>query len=84
MKVTDMSWSIGGGNLAISYGISYHETWCDHLSKIQLHNQTKEGDFSDVPCKILETNACITTLAYHPTEPSIIAAGLFNGNFQND
>ncbi|XP_076241568.1 cytoplasmic dynein 2 intermediate chain 2 [Calliopsis andreniformis] len=80
MKVSDMSWSIGGGNLAISYGVSYHETWCDHLSKIQLHNQTKEGGFTDVPQKTLETNACVTALAYHPTEPSIIVAGLFNGD----
>nr|XP_033203370.1 WD repeat-containing protein 34-like [Bombus vancouverensis nearcticus] len=80
MKVSDMSWSIGGGTLAISFGIPYHETWCDHLSKMQLYNQTKEGSFTDNPNKTLETNACITTLAYHPTEPSIIAAGLFNGD----
>lgn len=81
MKVSDISWSIGGGTLAVSYGISYHETWCDHLSKIQLYNQTKEGIFTDNPNKTLETNACAMTLAYHPTEPSIIAVGLFNGNY---
>lgn len=80
MKVSDMSWSIGGGTLAVSFGIPYHETWCDHLSKMQLYNQTKEGSFADNPSKTLETNACVTTLAYHPTEPSIIAAGLFNGD----
>lgn len=80
MKVNDISWSIGGGTLAVSYGIPYHETWCDHLSKIQLYNQTKEGIFTDNPNKTLETNACVTTLAYHPTEPSIIAVGLFNGD----
>lgn len=83
MKVSDMSWSIGGGTLAVSFGIPYHETWCDHLSKMQLYNQTKEGSFTDNPNKTLETNACITTLAYHPTEPSIIAAGLFNGSLLN-
>ncbi|CAD1473974.1 unnamed protein product, partial [Heterotrigona itama] len=80
MKVSDISWSIGGGTLAVSYGIFYHETWCDHLSKIQLYNQTKEGIFTDNPNKTLETNACVTTLAYHPTEPSIVAIGLFNGD----
>ncbi|XP_031843226.1 cytoplasmic dynein 2 intermediate chain 2 [Nomia melanderi] len=80
MKVTDMCWSIGGGILAVSQGASYHETWCDHLSKIQLYNQTKDGIFMDSPNKILETNACVTTLAYHPTEPSILAVGLFNGD----
>lgn len=80
MKVSDMSWSIGGGTLTVSYGIPYHQAWCDHLSKIQLYSQMKEGHFTNNPNKILETNACVTTLVYHPTEPSIIAIGLFNGN----
>ena len=80
MKVSDMDWSIGGGTLAVSHGISYHETWCDHLSRIQLYNQTKEDDSANIPSKTLATNACVTSLAYHPTEPSIIAAGLFNGD----
>ncbi|KZC13094.1 WD repeat-containing protein 34 [Dufourea novaeangliae] len=59
MKVSDICWSIGGGTLAVSHGIPYHDT---------------------CPNKILEINACVTTLAYHPTEPSILAAGLFNGD----
>ncbi|XP_003701421.1 cytoplasmic dynein 2 intermediate chain 2 [Megachile rotundata] len=80
MKVSDMSWSIGGGTLAVSYGVPYHETWCDHLSKIQLYDQSKEDGFTNNLNKTLETNACVTTLVYHPTEPSIIAAGLFNGD----
>ncbi|XP_034179867.2 cytoplasmic dynein 2 intermediate chain 2 [Osmia lignaria lignaria] len=80
MKISDVSWSIGGGTLAVSHGIPYHETWCDHVSKIELYDQTKEGSFTDTPSKTLETNACVTTLLYHPTEPSIIAAGLFNGD----
>ncbi|XP_076759586.1 cytoplasmic dynein 2 intermediate chain 2 [Xylocopa sonorina] len=80
MKVSDINWSIGGGTLAVSYGVLYHQTWCDHLSKIELYNQMKDGGFTDNPNKTLETNACVTTLAYHPSEPSIIAAGLFNGD----
>ncbi|CAL7937940.1 unnamed protein product [Xylocopa violacea] len=80
MKVSDINWSIGGGTLAVSYGVLYHQTWCDHLSKVELYNQTKDDSFTDNPNKTLETNACVTTLAYHPTEPSIIAAGLFNGD----
>lgn len=83
MKVSDMSWSISGRTLAVSYGIPYHETWCYHPSKIQLYSQTKEGNFTEEDCKILPTSACVTSLAYHPTEPSIIAAGLFNGNLYN-
>ncbi|XP_076629968.1 cytoplasmic dynein 2 intermediate chain 2 [Colletes latitarsis] len=79
-KVSDMCWSNVGGTLAVSHGNPYHETWCDHLSKIQLYSQTKDGDFTDTPTKTLETNSCVTSLAYHPVDPSVIAAGLFNGD----
>lgn len=80
MKVSGISWSTGGGTLAVSHGISYHESWCDHLSKILLYDHTKEGSFSEDASKSLETNACVMALSYHPTEPSILAAGLFSGD----
>lgn len=88
VKVSDISWGTSGGTLAVSHGVAYHETWCDHLSKIQLYHRAKDS-FTNVPSKILETNACVTTLSYHPSEPSILAAGLFNGdivlwNMRND
>ncbi|XP_017752819.1 PREDICTED: WD repeat-containing protein 34-like [Eufriesea mexicana] len=79
MKVSDMSWSISGRTLAVSYSIPYHETLCFHPFKIQLYSQTKEGNFTEEDCKSLPS-ACVTSLAYHPTRPSIIAAGLFNGD----
>lgn len=31
------------------------------------------------PSQSLEVAACVTSLVYHPEEPSILAAGLFNG-----
>lgn len=80
IKVTDMCWSIEGGTLAVSYGYLYHETWCDHLSKIELYTQTKNSDFTDSPNRTLETDSCVTSLAYHPTKPLILAVGLFNGD----
>lgn len=80
MKVSGISWSTGGGTLAVSHSISYHENWCNHLSKILLYDLTKEGSFPEDASKTLETNACVTSLLYHPTEPSIVAAGLFSGD----
>lgn len=77
-----MSWSIVGGTLAVGLSHTYHEAWCDHLSTIQMYNfVTTEDNFTDTPVKTLETNGCVTTLCYHPTEPSIIAAGLSNCKF---
>lgn len=79
-KISDLSWSIAGGTLVVSHSVVYHETWCDHLSKIQLYSLSREDKFSDISNKSLEVNSCVTTLSYHPMEPSILATGLFNGN----
>ncbi|KAL6422889.1 hypothetical protein ACFW04_010427 [Cataglyphis niger] len=89
IKVSDLSWSTVGGTLAVGLSHIYHEAWCDHLSTIQLYNLTIEDNLIDEPTKTLETNGCITTLCYHPTEPSILAAGLSNWdvlvwNLRND
>ncbi|KAI4489761.1 hypothetical protein M0804_003943 [Polistes exclamans] len=88
-KISDLSWSIAGGTLVVSHSIVYHETWCDHLSKIQLYSLSREDKLSDIPNTTLEVNSCVTALSYHPVEPSILAAGLFNGdvlvwNLRND
>ncbi|XP_012228082.1 cytoplasmic dynein 2 intermediate chain 2-like [Linepithema humile] len=89
IKVSDLSWSTVGGTLAVGLSHIYHEAWCDHLSTIQLYNLTVEDNLTDTPTKTLETNGCVTTLCYHPTEPSILAAGLSNWevlvwNLRND
>lgn len=81
-KISCVSWSAGGGTLALSYSATSHDTWCEHLSRIKFYNFTKGDQFSaaSIP-RSLELNACVTALSYHPTEPSILAAGLFNGNY---
>ncbi|KYQ52100.1 WD repeat-containing protein 34 [Trachymyrmex zeteki] len=89
IKISDLSWSTVGGTLAVGLSHTYHEAWCDHLSTIQLYNLTAEDNVTDVPIRTLETNGCVTTLCYHPTEPSILAAGLSNWdvliwNLRND
>lgn len=79
-KISDVSWSTGGGTLAVSHIGSQHESWCEHLSSIQLYDYTKEDSFANTPKNTLETDACVTSLAFHPFEPSIIAVGLYNGD----
>lgn len=89
LKISDLSWSTVGGTLAVGLSHTYHEAWCDHLSMVQLYNLTVEDNVTDAPTRTLETNGCVTTLCYHPTEPSILAAGLSNWdvlvwNLRND
>ncbi|XP_015602970.1 WD repeat-containing protein 34 isoform X2 [Cephus cinctus] len=80
IKISDITWSSGGGTLSVSHSVVYHETYCDHLSKIKFYDLTKDYQLPIEPKKVLNLNSCVTSLSYHPTEPSIIAAGLFNGD----
>ncbi|XP_046482998.1 cytoplasmic dynein 2 intermediate chain 2 isoform X3 [Neodiprion pinetum] len=77
-KISCVTWSAGGGSLALSYSTVCHDTWCNHTSSIRIFNFTKEDQFPSTPNRSLEVNSCVTALSYHPVEPSILAAGLFN------
>ncbi|XP_046746328.1 cytoplasmic dynein 2 intermediate chain 2-like isoform X4 [Diprion similis] len=77
-KISCVTWSAGGGTLALSYSAVCHDTWCNHTSSIRIFNFTKEDQFPSTPNRSLEVNSCVTALSYHPVEPSILAAGLFN------
>ncbi|XP_011312080.1 WD repeat-containing protein 34-like [Fopius arisanus] len=79
-KISALTWSTHGGTLAIAYSIPYHEQWCDHLSEIKFYELKRDDDVPPTANKHLETNACITDISYHPTKPSIFAAGFFNGD----
>lgn len=74
-----MTWSTGGGTLAVGHSAIRHEAWCNDLTKIDFFNLSKDNLLTPHPSKSLEVSSCITSLLYHPEEPSIISAGLFNG-----
>ena len=78
-KISSLTWSTGGGTLAVGYSTIKHSTWCNDVTKIDLFNLSKDNQLMSVPNKTLEINSCCTYLLYHPEEPSILAAGLFNG-----
>ncbi|XP_044581779.1 cytoplasmic dynein 2 intermediate chain 2-like isoform X1 [Cotesia glomerata] len=79
-KISSLSWSKNGGTLAVGYS-NNHTAWCDHQSRIKFYNLERNDDkLHQDAVKNYETNSCVTCLSFHPIEPSIIAAGLFNGD----
>ncbi|KAG8034017.1 hypothetical protein G9C98_008498 [Cotesia typhae] len=71
---------IGSRTLAVAYS-NNHTAWCDHQSRIKFYNLERNDDkLHQEAAKNYETNSCVTCLSFHPIEPSIIAAGLFNGD----
>ncbi|XP_031784115.1 WD repeat-containing protein 34-like [Nasonia vitripennis] len=79
-KISSVTWSTGGGTLAVAHSATHHDTWCNDLTKIEFYNLSKDNLLMSTPSKTLEASSCVTSLFYHPEEPSIIAAGLFNGD----
>lgn len=72
------------------FGRFDHEDWCCHSSSVCLwrlfrrqHN-SKAGSDGAVPVTkadiVLESNACVMCLDFHPTEPSLLAGGNFQGD----
>lgn len=53
--------------------------WCYDMTHVELYNISEDNQLMSKPNRTLEASACITSLEYHPDEPSILAAGLFNG-----
>ncbi|XP_071448397.1 cytoplasmic dynein 2 intermediate chain 2-like [Hetaerina americana] len=78
-KLNCLIWSCSGAVIALGYGSNHHDGWCDHRSKILLFNINRPNFSSTVPSQTLETKSCVTCISGHPSESSIIAAGLFSG-----
>lgn len=79
-KISVVNWSTNGGTLAVAYSALKHETWCDHLSEIKFYEFKRNDEFQKNSIRQFEINSCVTCLSYHPTEPSIMAVGLYNGD----
>lgn len=77
------SWNANGTILAVAYGASKHEGWCKeqggccfwNIMKRSVGESGKADICIEVPCSLM----CIQ---FHPTEPTIIVGGLFNGEIR--
>eukprot|EP01039_Chlorochromonas_danica_P003245 gene3245-3555_t len=93
LQCTGLSYNSTGNILAASYGRHDLSGWCDSPGSVCCWNisnraQPQAGS-SEVdpatqhilgePDYILDHNSCLMTVAFHPTVPSLVAAGSFNG-----
>lgn len=76
MKISSLSWNNTGGTLAAAFSAVRHDAWCNHESQVVLYRMASKK--SAQPRTYL-TPSCVTCIQFHPTEPSLIAAGLYNG-----
>eukprot|EP00294_Goniomonas_avonlea_P003176 CAMPEP_0114544374 /NCGR_PEP_ID=MMETSP0114-20121206/2841_1 /TAXON_ID=31324 /ORGANISM="Goniomonas sp, Strain m" /LENGTH=492 /DNA_ID=CAMNT_0001728747 /DNA_START=214 /DNA_END=1692 /DNA_ORIENTATION=+ len=79
MPVSCVSWNANGQTLAIGYGCMDHQDLCSHRAYICAWNLSRKFIKEDCPDTVIESPACVMSLAFHPTDPGLLASGSFNG-----
>ncbi|XP_023209718.1 WD repeat-containing protein 34-like [Centruroides sculpturatus] len=75
----DASWNSTGTVLAVAYGATSHSDWCSHESNVAIWNVQRKDFVPNKPNLTIETDSCVTAIAFHPEKPAVLAAGKFNG-----
>lgn len=79
LQATGVSWNSSGASLGVAYGRTDITGWCNSPGAVCVWNVFGKGFKADNPDYTLDHASCLMCLAYHPTVPSIVAAGSFNG-----
>ena len=78
-QVTDIAWNSKGSQIAVAYGKTDHVTWCEHESIVAIWSIFR-SDFNPKKAHLeIEVNNCLTSVAFHPLDPLILAGGTMNG-----
>jgi WD40 repeat protein len=78
-QVTSVNWSCNGAALAVAYGKTDHVSWCEHQSIINIWSIFRRNFNAKKPIITIEAPNCVSTISFHPKDPSILAAGTING-----
>ncbi|ETO61304.1 hypothetical protein F442_20431 [Phytophthora nicotianae P10297] len=79
LSCTGVSWNATGSVIAVAYGRFDHSGWCNYRSTLCLWNVFQSDLNQQKPSLVLETSSGLMCVAFHPQNPSVVAAGSFNG-----
>ncbi|NXP49243.1 WDR34 protein, partial [Heliornis fulica] len=79
LQVTSVSWSATGSVLACSYGRLDSGDWSTEKSYVCTWNLDRRGLNPERPDLVVDVPSSVMCLAFHPSQPSLIAGGLFSG-----
>jgi len=79
LQCTGLSWNATGSIIATSYGRTDITGWCGFPGAVCMWNIFGKSFDANNPDYVLDHTSCITSVKCHPTHPSLVAAGSFNG-----
>ncbi|XP_039417858.1 cytoplasmic dynein 2 intermediate chain 2 [Corvus cornix cornix] len=79
LQVTSVSWNATGSVIACSYGRLDDGDWSTEKSYVCTWNLDRRGLNPQHPDLVVDVPSSVMCLAFHPSQPSLIAGGLFSG-----
>ncbi|KAF1537215.1 WD repeat-containing protein 34, partial [Eudyptula albosignata] len=79
LQVTSISWNATGSVVACSYGRLDGGDWSTEKSYVCTWNLDRRGLNPQRPDLVVDVPSSVMCLAFHPSQPSLIAGGLFGG-----
>ncbi|NWH82878.1 WDR34 protein, partial [Piaya cayana] len=79
LHVTSISWNATGSVIACSYGRLDDGDWSTEKSYVCTWNLDRRGLNPQRPDLVVDVPSSVMCLAFHPSQPSLIAGGLFTG-----
>ncbi|NXI61886.1 WDR34 protein, partial [Anseranas semipalmata] len=79
LHVTSVSWNATGSVVACSYGRLNDGDWSTEKSYVCTWNLDRRGLDPQRPDLVVDVPSSVLCLAFHPSQPSLIAGGLFSG-----
>ncbi|MBN3304569.1 WDR34 protein, partial [Amia calva] len=79
LHVTAVSWSCTGSVIACAYGRVDDGDWSTETSFVCTWNLDRREFNPQRPDLVIEVSTPVMCLSFHPTQPSLIAGGLYSG-----
>ncbi|XP_032563872.1 WD repeat-containing protein 34 [Chiroxiphia lanceolata] len=79
LQVSSVSWNATGSVIACSYGRLDDGDWSTEKSYVCTWNLDRRGLNPQHPDLVMDVPSSVMCLAFHPSQPSLIAGGLFSG-----
>ncbi|XP_010226391.1 PREDICTED: WD repeat-containing protein 34 [Tinamus guttatus] len=79
LQVTGVSWNVTGAVVACSYGRLDDGDWSTEKSYVCTWNLDRRGLNPQRPDLVVDVPSSVMCLAFHPSQPSLVAGGLFSG-----